>query len=177
MFARRREPLSAALRLEGVLGFRAPLAAVLLLTCAACGGEVECTAIGTPVGVGVTVRAPLAARAQEAEVEICWDGSCRRARIELLAGTRASGQDCSGGTCAATAVPTGDKHGFAGVAGLPARPVEIRLTLRGEGSRPLLEGKVRATPKERYPHGPRCGAGGPNTTVTVGADGNVQAES
>lgn len=180
MFARPREPPPAALRLEGVLRSRAPLTAALLLTCVAsvaCGGGVECTAIGTPVGVGVTVRAPLAARAQAAELEVCWDGSCRRTRTELLPSTRASGQTCSGDTCAATAVPTGDKHGFAGVAGLPTRPVEVRLTLLDAGSRPLLEGTVRATPKERYPNGPRCGAGGPNTTVTVGADGNMQAES
>ncbi|MEV4468405.1 MULTISPECIES: hypothetical protein [Nonomuraea] len=156
--------------------FRAPLAA-LLLACAACSTTVECTAIGTPVGVSLAVRAPLAARAQEADLEVCWDGSCRRARAELFPTTRAGEQTCSGDTCSVTAVPTGDKHGFGGVAGLPARPVEVRLTLRDAQAKPLLERTVRATPKERFPNGPQCGAGGPNTTVTVMPDGSVRTET
>ncbi|MFC5829278.1 hypothetical protein [Nonomuraea insulae] len=149
------------------------LATALLLT-AGCSEEVMCTAIGTPVGVGVTVKGRLAAEAGSAVMEVCWDGACKQARAELYPSSRAGQESCSGDTCSVTAVPTEDKHGFGDVAGLPKRPVEVRLALRGGGSEPVLERTVKVTPKGSFPNGPECGEAGPQIVLTVEGDGTVR---
>ncbi|MER6951656.1 hypothetical protein ABT294_47330 [Nonomuraea sp. NPDC000554] len=150
------------------------VAAAAMLT--GCGSEPPhpCTLIGTPVGVGLTVEAPLAAKVRSATLEVCWDGSCRRPRLELFQGSRAGEQTCSGDTCSAVAVPTAEKQGFADVAGLPKRLVEVRLTLRGARGASLLDRTVRVTPKGRFPNGPECGEGGPNAMLTVDGGGSVR---
>ncbi|GAA3706862.1 hypothetical protein GCM10022224_085460 [Nonomuraea antimicrobica] len=152
----------------------APALLLALLLTAACSDEVICTAIGTPVGVSVNVKAPLAARAESAEMEVCWDGSCERTRADLYPSTRPGTQTCSGDSCGVSAVPTADKHGFGDVQGLPKRQVQVRLTLRDAGSEPILERTVAVTPKGRFPNGPRCGEGGPNAVLTVEADGTLR---
>ncbi|WP_336205592.1 hypothetical protein [Nonomuraea sp. LPB2021202275-12-8] len=141
------------------------LAAAALLT--GCEAEQICTGIGTPVGVGVTVKAPLAGQVRDAELEICWSGSCRRPGLELFPSTAASGQTCTGDTCSAVMEPTGDKHGFAGVEGLPKSPVRVRLTLRDAGGDELLDRTLQVTPKGRFPNGPKCGEGGPNAQLVA----------
>ncbi|MEU0571741.1 hypothetical protein ABZ297_40970 [Nonomuraea sp. NPDC005983] len=150
------------------------VAAAAVLTGCASEPLRPCTLVGTPVGVGLSVAAPLAAKVRSATVEVCWDGSCRRPRLELYQGSRAGEQTCSGEACSAVAVPTAEKHGFADVAGLPKRPVEVRLTLRGARGASLLDTTVRVTPKGRFPNGPECGEGGPNAMLTVDAGGNVR---
>ncbi|MEO3791497.1 hypothetical protein ABGB14_14935 [Nonomuraea sp. B10E15] len=141
---------------------------------AGCSEGTPCTLIGTPVGVSVMVRAPVAAQADTAEMEVCWDGACRRAVAELRTVRRAGEETCDGDTCSVTAVPTADKSGFGTVEGLPKRPVEVRLTLKGAGSEPVAEHAVTVTPKGRFPNGPGCGEGGPNVVLTVEADGTVR---
>ncbi|MEV4170856.1 hypothetical protein [Nonomuraea sp. NPDC049709] len=149
--------------------------ALLLVT--GCSPSVPCTLIGTPVGVGVHVKGPLADRSGSVELEVCWDGACKQARAGLYPSSRAGRETCSGDTCAMTGVPTGEKHGFGDVEGLPERPVEVRLTLRGGGSDPVLERTVTVTPKGRYPNGPECGEGGPNAVLTIEGDGTVRETS
>ncbi|MEV0383799.1 hypothetical protein [Nonomuraea sp. NPDC050643] len=146
-----------------------------LLFAAGCSNERPCTAIGTPVGVGVQVEGALADKAQTAVMEVCWDGACRQARTDLQPSTQAVEQTCpEGDSCSATMAPTGGKHGFANVAGLAKRPVEVRLTLRDAASAPVMERTVTATPKGRFPNGPECGEGGPNIELTIEADGTVR---
>ncbi|MFG3436550.1 hypothetical protein ACGF0J_04810 [Nonomuraea sp. NPDC047897] len=133
-----------------------------------------CTAIGTPVGVGVTVEPPLAARVASAAVEVCWDGSCHRPPLELHPVTRPGGQTCAGESCAVTMRPTGGATGFAQVAGLPKRPVRVRLTLRDSRGQELADTTVEVTPAGRFPNGPGCGEGGPNTAVMVDRHGTAR---
>lgn len=133
-----------------------------------------CTAIGTPVGVGLRIAGPLAAEASAATMEVCWDGACKQVSVELRPSTRAARETCSGDSCRAEEVRTGEKNGFGDVVGLPKRPVTIRLTLRGATAKPLLERRLEVTPKGRFPNGPECGESGPNVVLTVAADGSLR---
>ncbi|TDE39881.1 hypothetical protein E1295_32590 [Nonomuraea mesophila] len=150
------------------------IAALFAVALSGCSDGGTCTGIGTPVGVSVRVKAPIAASAGAAEMEVCWDGACRPARAELRVAQGTGKGSCEGDTCRASAVPTDDKLGFATVPGLPKRPVEVRLTLTGTGSEPVAEHTVTVTPKGRFPNGPECGEGGPNVVLTVEADGTVR---
>lgn len=134
-----------------------------------------CTLIGTPVGVGVTVEPPLAARVAAAEVEVCWDGSCRRPRLALHPATRAGEQTCAGESCSARMEPTGGVTGFADVAGLPKRPVRVRLILRDSLGTKVSDTAIEVTPQGRFPNGPDCGEGGPNAMVVVDRHGTARS--
>jgi hypothetical protein len=151
----------------------AVLAAVsALLT--GCQSGTTCTEIYALVGVGVNIEAPLAARTETVSMQVCWDGACRPADVTLSPSTRMESSTCSGDTCSARAVRTGDKHGFGEVEGLPKRPVEVRLKLLGATAHPVLERTVTVTPKGSFPNGPDCGEGGPSTAITVSRDGVVR---
>lgn len=139
------------------------LAALALLT--GCTAEPECTLIGAPVGVGVTVKAPLAARVADATLEVCWSGSCHHPGLELFPATAAAGETCAGDGCAVTMEPTGDQHGFGNVAGLPKSPVRVRLRLRDAAGVELLDRTLQVTPKGRFPNGPGCAEGGPSAEL------------
>ncbi|TMR96676.1 hypothetical protein [Nonomuraea basaltis] len=148
--------------------------AVFCLLLAGCSDDKECTLIGTPVGVSVNVKGPLAGRAAAASMEVCWDGACESARVELMPTHRAGKETCSGDTCAVTPVPDGGKHGFGDVPGLPDRPVRVRLELLDAAGASVFERLLEVTPRLRYPNGPDCGAGGPNAMLTVEGDGAVR---
>ncbi len=150
------------------------LAASVALTGCGLAEPRTCTGIGTPVGVGVTVEPPLAAEAREVAMEVCWDGACRKPRLELFPDTRAGQQTCAGDTCSVTAVPLASKSGFGDVAGLPKRPVEVRLTLYGARREKLLDTTAQVTPKGRFPNGPGCGEGGPNARILVQGTGTIR---
>ncbi|MEV0613063.1 hypothetical protein AB0I81_07030 [Nonomuraea sp. NPDC050404] len=150
----------------------AVLSAALLTT--ACAPEIACTAIGSMEGVQVTVEPAMAGRVESLAMEVCWDGSCKRSSPELMPETRPGEQTCSGDTCGVEAVRTGGKFGFGTVAGLPKRPVEVRLTLREAGSEPVLERTIKVTPKATFPNGPDCGEGAPQAALIVAADGTVR---
>nr|WP_055505805.1 hypothetical protein [Nonomuraea pusilla] len=150
----------------------AALAGAALLS--GCRQDLACTAIGTPVGVALTVEPPIAARARTADLSVCWDDSCRTPPMDLLPATRAGAQTCAGDSCSVPVEPTGGKHGFAAVEGLPKRPVRVRLVLRDAASRPVLDRTVQVTPRGRFPNGPECGEGGPNVDLTVEPDGTVR---
>ncbi|TMR14911.1 hypothetical protein ETD86_28105 [Nonomuraea turkmeniaca] len=140
---------------------------------AGCSADRDCTAIGTPVGLSVHVNGPLAGRATAVSMEVCWDGACKPAHVELMPSTRPGKESCSGDTCSVTAVPDGGKHAFGDVPGLPDRPVRVRLALLDAEGAPVLDRMLDLTPRLRYPNGPACGAGGPNAVLTVEGDGLV----
>ncbi|MGW4801694.1 hypothetical protein ACWEPC_55685 [Nonomuraea sp. NPDC004297] len=146
---------------------------VLLLACVtACSNETVCTARGSLEGVHVNVDKAVAGRAESLAMEVCWDGACQEASTELMPSTVAGNQTCSGEVCSAEAVRTGGKFGFASIAGLPKRPVEVRLTLKG--AEPVPARTIKVTPKATFPNGPDCGEGSPQAVLTIAADGSVR---
>ncbi len=154
-----------------------PAAALALLLATACGagnaGQ-HCTLIGTPVGIGVTVRHPAATGA---EIEVCWGGSCVTPTLELHPSSRGGLTVCTGtepdDSCGTRLEPTGERHGFANVPGLPAAPVTARLKLTDQSGSALVEREITVTPEMAYPNGPNCPAGGPQARISVGSDGSL----
>lgn len=152
----------------------------LLLVISACGmsagsGEQACTEIGTPVGIGLEIEAPLAAKVTKATVEACWDGTCRTSELELFPSTAPAHTTCVGDVCSADMKPTGGKNGFADLAGLPETPVKITLELTGSGGT-VLQRTLEVTPRMQFPNGPDCPGGGPQAQLTVSGDGKVTAK-
>ncbi|MFW5419829.1 hypothetical protein J0910_24730 [Nocardiopsis sp. CNT-189] len=129
--------------------------------------------MGVPVGVSLDIAPEDAAGVRAAEMEVCWDGECREPDIELSDSGESVDQGCEGGVCSAESVPTGGKHAFAAVDGLPEAPVEVRVRLLGDGGEELLGEAVTATPEMLEANGPGCGEGGPQASVEV-ADGALR---
>ncbi|WP_158886694.1 hypothetical protein [Amycolatopsis anabasis] len=151
----------------------------LLFLATACGAPAgagdghPCTEIGTPVGISIDIAAPLADRARAVNVTVCWAGSCQAPRVDLFPSSEAGQSGCAGEVCSAQARPTGAKHGFADVPGLPASPVRVTLALVSESGSTFSERVLEVTPALAYPNGPDCGAGGPQAGLTVAPDGTV----
>jgi hypothetical protein len=151
---------------------------------AACGSlarsGIECTAVGTPVGVALEIEPPFAAKVASATMKICWDQTCRTPVIRLDPSTKAGPQSCAGtgpeDVCGVTAVPTGGQHGFGDAPGLPKSPVVITLVLRDSTGGRILNRRLTVTPKGAFPNGPDCGEGGPQAGLVV-ADGRVRARA
>ncbi|WP_143590464.1 hypothetical protein [Thermoactinospora rubra] len=147
----------------------APVVLCVLLS----GCEKDCTLVGAPAGVSLHVEAPVAARADTAELTVCWDGACRTPQVVLTPGSAPVSSGCTGEACAASMRPTGDKHGFGDVAGLPKKPVEVRLRLRDAEGRAVVDTRLEVTPEAVYPNGRDCGEAGPQAKVIVEGDGRV----
>ncbi|PSL52367.1 hypothetical protein B0I31_11339 [Saccharothrix carnea] len=154
-----------------------PLGVLLLAT--ACGtvnagNGVECTAIGTRVGVSVDVEHP---EVVSGTIEVCWDGSCATPALELYPSSRVAETTCTGtspdDSCSARSEPTEGKHGFADLPGLPAKPVDVTLRLLDQSGSSLVDRNIALTPEMVYPNGPDCPAGGPQAGISVGADGSI----
>ncbi|WP_439385668.1 hypothetical protein [Amycolatopsis lexingtonensis] len=147
--------------------------AVLLLGAAGCGTEPEvaCTAIGTPVGIGLSVPDP--AGITRATLDACWGGRCVTRQVALFPATAAGPTSCTGtgpdASCGTSMVPTGGLQGFADVPGLPAEPV--RVTVRFDDGKPH---GVEVTPAFSEPNGPACGKAGPQAQLLVGAGGELR---
>ncbi|MBC6459805.1 hypothetical protein [Actinomadura sp. HBU206391] len=141
------------------------------------GSGMECTAVGTPVGVGLEIEPPFAAKVASATMKICWDGVCHTPVIHLSPSTRAGRQSCAGDrpedTCGVAAERTGGQHGFGAAPGLPKKPVEVTLVLRDSSGGRLLHRRLTVTPEGAFPNGPNCGEGGPQAGLVV-ADGQVR---
>ncbi|MFG1943044.1 hypothetical protein [Nonomuraea sp. NPDC048826] len=151
---------------------RAPVAVLALAALlTACSDSRPCTMIGTRVGVGLTVEAPLASQVDRAELEVCLPDGCRTYEPDLHPVTAAAETTCSGDTCSARMRETGGKQGFADVPGLPKSPVRVRVTLLDADGRTLLDRGLDVTPEGRFPNGPDCGEGGPNALLVAGPDG------
>lgn len=172
-----RNLITAAFRHRGMWRRTWPLGVLLLATaCGAvdAGGGVQCTAIGTRVGVAVDVEHP---DVVSGTIEVCWDGSCATPALELYPSSRVAETTCTGtspdDSCSARSEPTGGKHGFADLPQLPAKPVTATLRLLDQSGSSLVERHIVLTPETVYPNGPNCPAGGPQAGISVGADGSV----
>ncbi|MEU0797837.1 hypothetical protein ABZ342_47890 [Amycolatopsis sp. NPDC005961] len=152
---------------------RIPWIAALLLLTAGCTTtpEAACPAIGTPVGIGLTVPDP--AGITRATLEACWGDQCVTRPADLFPETAAGATTCTGtgpdGSCGASMVPTGGLRGFADIPGLPAEPV--RVTVRFDDGKPHT---VTVTPGFSHPGGPACGQGGPQAQLVAGADREIR---
>ncbi len=147
---------------------------------AGCGGIVPstnvCTQIGMPAGLALRVEAPLAARVKRATMRVCWDGSCRDARLVLTPSTTSvpARKTCGPGpedTCGAVATPDGELVAFNDLPGLPKKAVRVGVALfDGEGAS-VLDQEIEVTPKGAFPNGPGCGEAGPQAGVVAGETG------
>jgi hypothetical protein len=153
-----------------------PWVVVVLALTAGCGRagsgpEVACPAIGTRVGIGLTVPAP--AGISQATLEACWGGQCVTRPVDLMPETAAGEQTCTGtgpdSACGVSAVPTGGLQGFADIPGLPAQP--IRVTVRFDDGRPHT---TVVTPTFSEPGGPACGKAGPQAQLVAGAGREIK---
>lgn len=110
--------------MRGTTAERARRAGALVLLgavagCAAAGAGKACTEIGVPTGVSLDVAPEDASGVHAAEMEVCWDGECREPGVSLEDSRESADQGCDDGACSAKAVPTGGKHAFASLDGLP----------------------------------------------------------
>ncbi|HEY1915041.1 MAG TPA: hypothetical protein VGH27_05625, partial [Streptosporangiaceae bacterium] len=129
------------MRAPGMFMIRPAAATALLLSALvgctsadAAGPPTVCTDIGTPTGIGIEVAGEVAKFVGDtAQLTACWDGACHQGSLvggTLQPASRSVDQGCAAnGTCSATAVPTGGKTGFFEIPGLPAQPVQVRLTI------------------------------------------------
>ncbi|MFD7655651.1 hypothetical protein ACFV4N_16895 [Actinosynnema sp. NPDC059797] len=153
-----------------------PVAVLALLLTSGCGVDAVqgCTLMGTPVGIAIDVRHPDVANVA---IEVCWAGSCVTPVVALHPSSRVGGTTCTGtgpdDTCGAWSEPTGELSGFAEVEGLPAEPVNARLTLSDQSGSALVEREIAVTPEMAYTNGPNCPAGGPQARIAVEPDGSV----
>ena len=169
-------PPVRAFRLSGVRSVPVLVAVLAVAVVSGCGPTPHaCTAIGTPVGVNVTVAAPIAPGVRSAELEVCWSGACRQPALTLRPGTAAVPDSCPATgpdtPCGARVTTTGALIGFADVPDLPRTPVTVRLTLTGDTTRDL---RTEVTPTMSHPNGPDCGEGGPQAAVHVTDDGDLR---
>ncbi|WP_329053034.1 hypothetical protein OG738_09880 [Amycolatopsis sp. NBC_01488] len=151
---------------------RIPWTAALLVLAAGCGqagsgSEVACPAIGTAVGIGLTVPDP--AGITRATLEACWGDQCVTRPVGLMPETAAGATSCAAGTCGASMVPTGGLRGFADLPGLQAVP--IRVTVRFDDGKPHT---AVVTPTFSEPGGPACGKAGPQAQLVAGADREIK---
>ncbi|MGH3450761.1 MAG: hypothetical protein ACRDQW_08520 [Haloechinothrix sp.] len=152
------------------------IALLLVLSACATGagsGAQDCTEIGTPVGIGLDIEPPLATKVAKATVEACWDGSCRTSAVELLPSTAPGPTTCVGDVCSAEVRPTQGKNGFADMAGLPRKSVNVTVTLADEAGATLVRRSLEVTPQMQFPNGPDCPGGGPQAQVVVSGEGTV----
>jgi hypothetical protein len=155
---------------------RLPWIAALLLVTAGCGqagsgAEVACPAIGTRVGIGLTVPDP--AGITRATLEACWGDQCVTRPVDLFPETAAGATTCTGtgpdGSCGVSMVPTGGLQGFADVPGLAAEP--IRVTVRFDDGKPHT---AVVTPTFSEPGGPACGKAGPQAQLVARPDREIK---
>ena len=137
-----------------------------------------CTEIGARAGIGVEVAAPLAARAREATLVACWDGTCRTRTVRLTPSTTVGDTTCAGDrpedVCSAPAHLTGGGNGFADLPELPELPVSVAFTLTGGDGGTLAEHKLDVTPQRVSPNGPDCPSAGPQANLVVDSRGVVR---
>jgi hypothetical protein len=124
------------------------------------------------VGVGIDLSPGIAAKVSGATLLACWAGGCTTRKVELEPSTATGPTTCTGdkpsNVCSASMTPTGGKHGFADLPGLPAAPVRVTVTLSG-----FPEQTLDVTPTMSYPNGPDCGPGGPQARLVVDDTGKM----
>ncbi|WP_143047303.1 hypothetical protein [Amycolatopsis xylanica] len=157
-----------------------PALALVLAGVTACGAigagrGLECTNIGADAGIGIDLVPEAAGPITSGQMEICWDGHCLTRELVLSPSTKVGATGCAGtdpsSACSAQAVPTGGKHGFAEVPGLPTTDVKVTVGFDGGPTR-----TVHLIPKLVFPNGPECGGLGPQGQLELAADGTVRVK-
>lgn len=155
--------------MRGVAG----LVAVAVVVAGCSSGGRECTDVGAPAGVGIEVVPAVAGSISTGQMEICWDGHCLTRELTLAPSTTTGASGCAGSdpssACSAQVEPTGGKHAFAAVPGLPTSDITVTVGFDGGPTR-----TVHLTPKMLFPNGPDCGGLGPQGQLVLTADGSVQ---
>lgn len=141
------------------------------------GGGVACPAIAVRAGISITIDPAYAPMVSTAKLKACWDGSCQDHDVPLFPSTAASGTPCSPAAgahsaCGAIVNPTGGTNGFADIARLPEKPIDVTLTLTGAVTK---EQTLSITPKVVYPSSPECGGDQRTAGLAVSPDGTVSA--
>lgn len=142
--------------------------ASVLVVAVGCGGpagapgQVACPAIGTPVGISLTIPPEAVAGISVANLEACWNGQCVTRKVDLQPATAPAQTTCNGTACSAQMTSTGGLHGFADVPGLPAQPV--RVTVAFDDGKPHT---IEVTPSFPQPGPPGCGSTGPQLQLVV----------
>ncbi|HEX5543482.1 MAG TPA: hypothetical protein VFX60_18340 [Micromonospora sp.] len=156
--------------------------ALMLTTLVGCATDAktrECPLIGVRTGIGITIAAAVAERVDTVQITVCWDGSCRTRQVTLYPGSRTADDGCTGSgpdaVCSARAEPTGEKTGFADLAGLPPSPVEVTVALTDPVGTPIVDQTLMLTPKTVAPNGPHCGGGSPQGRITIDADARARS--
>lgn len=158
---------------------RLPVFVLLLATLTACGqssgsgAAKQCPAMALMEGVSLDVPPEAVAGITRASMELCWNGECVTEAAELFPATKAEDKGCTSdepdGVCSAQAVPTGGKHGYVPVQGLPLTPVKTTVTF-DDGKPHVLD----MTPVLGYPAGEECGGGVPVAKLVVAPGGEVR---
>lgn len=143
------------------------------------GRGTECAPVGYREGVGLDIEPPFASNVASATLKVCWDGRCHDADVELNETRDTISTPCEGedpdAACGATAgPPTGGLNGFADIADLPGKPVQVTVVLRSAAGEDVLDKQLTVTPKEPDPDGRTCGGEGRFQTGVVVADGRVR---
>jgi hypothetical protein len=122
---------------------------------------------------GISLSIPSPNGISKATLEACWRGQCVTNEVGLYPETSAGATTCTGtgpdSSCGTSMVPTGGLQGFAAIPGLPAEPV--RVTVRFDDGKPHT---ADVTPSFSTPNGPACGKAGPQVSLVVGADRELQ---
>ena len=154
--------------------------AALLVLVTGCGastgsGGHACTEIGAVSGVGLTVEHGLADDVREAEIQVCWDGTCERVPLDLRPGQRTIDLGCESdqpeAVCSATSTPDGTLTGFAQLDSLPPGEVQVRAyTTRQNGTRVETEPLSIAT-ETVFPNGEECPGEAQQLALTLDLSG------
>lgn len=166
-------------RREGSSQTTTAVAALLVLVtgCGASTGSAghACTEIGAVSGVGLTVEQELAEDVREAEMQVCWDGTCERLSLDLHPGERMVDLGCESdqpdAVCSATSTPDGTITGFAQLDSLPAGEVQVRVyTTRQDGTQVETEPLSVAT-ETVFPNGEECPGEAQQLALTLDPSG------
>lgn len=154
--------------MKGLLRVSVGLCAILALT--SCSAPLQCTEIGAPRGLSITVAGGPAAVTESLEVSACTDDGCSSAEVELHPGSAITAETCTpDGSCSAAFASSGSLDGFATLE-LPEEEVDAEVTLR------RLDGTTSVhvatlLPTVVYPNGRQCGGEAVQGSLVLDDDG------
>jgi hypothetical protein len=150
---------------------------VLVTGCGASTGSEghACTEIGAVSGVGLTVEQELADEVREAEIQVCWDGTCERLPLDLHPGERMIDLGCESdqpdAVCSATSTPDGTLTGFAQLDTLPAGEVQVRVYTTRQDGMQVETDRLSVATETVFPNGEECPGEAQQLALTLGPSG------
>ncbi len=154
--------------------------AALLVLVTGCGASTgseghACTEIGAVSGVGLTVEQELADEVREAEIQVCWDGTCERLPLDLHPGERMIDLGCESdqpdAVCSATSTPDGTLTGFAQLDTLPAGEVQVRVYTTRQDGMQVETDRLSVATDTVFPNGEECPGEAQQLALTLGPSG------